>query len=252
MKIISYNVNGIRAAIKKGWLDWAKAVDADIICLQETKAHVDQLNISLFKELGYHSYWFSADKKGYSGVAILSKTEPTHVEYGCGNPAYDFEGRCIRADFDNISVMSVYMPSGSNPDRIAFKAEWNNFFTNYIASLNVKTQLVVSGDFNVCHQAIDIHNPIANKYTSGFLPSERAWLDHFFEMGFIDSFRYFNEEPHNYTWWSYMARARTKNLGWRIDYHAVAKELEKELKRSVILKDAVHSDHCPILLELNL
>lgn len=252
MKIISYNVNGIRAALKKGWIDWARTVNADIICLQETKANVDQLNTSLFEDLGYHHYWFSAQKKGYSGVAILTKVKPIHVEYGCGHSAFDFEGRCIRVDFEKFSVMSVYMPSGSNPDRIAFKAEWNNFFLNYINSLKVRDQLVVSGDFNVCHQAIDIHNPVANKNTSGFLPSERAWLSEFFEMGFIDSFRYFNVAPDHYTWWSYMARARPKNLGWRIDYHAVSEELEDKLRRSVILKEAIHSDHCPILLELNL
>lgn len=228
------------------------AVNPDVVCLQETKATSDQIDTSVLDELGYHHYWFSAHKKGYSGVAIFTKKEPVHIEYGCGNDLYDFEGRCIRVDFDHVSIMSVYMPSGSNPERIVFKADWNEFFTKYIGGLNVRDRLVISGDFNVCKESIDIHNPMANKNTSGFLPSEREWLIDFFDRGFIDTFRYFNSQPHNYTWWSYMARARPKNLGWRIDYHAVSKELEDKLKRSVILKDAVHSDHCPILLQLNL
>ena len=253
MKIISYNVNGIRAAMKKDLIVWLKAVNPDVICFQEIKATEDQVNVQLFEELGYHHYWFSAEKKGYSGVAILSKQKPNHVAYGCGIEASDYEGRVIRADFNDFSVVSVYMPSGSNIDRIGFKHDWNESFLEFVSNLQIAhPKLIISGDFNICHHAIDLHNPVANKNTSGFLPSERAWLDRFFEAGFIDSFRYFNQEPGNYTWWSYMARARPKNLGWRLDYHAVSSELENNLKRSVILKDAVHSDHCPILLELDL
>lgn len=252
MKIISYNVNGIRAAMKKDLIKWLKAVNPDVICFQEIKANEEQIDVGSFEDLGYHHFWFSAQKKGYSGVAILSKQKPSHVEFGCGIETSDAEGRVIRADFDVFSIISVYMPSGSNIDRIGFKHDWNESFLNYIAKLKLTIpNLIISGDFNICHHAIDIHNPVANKNTSGFLPSERAWLDRFFELGFVDSFRHFNQEPDNYTWWSYMARARPKNLGWRLDYHAVSSSLTDKMKRSVILKDAVHSDHCPILLQLS-
>lgn len=253
MKIVSYNVNGIRAAMKKGLVEWLKSSKPDVLCFQEIKANQDQIDEASLEELGYYCYWFSAEKKGYSGVGIISKIKPRHVEFGCEIDLANAEGRIIRADFNQFSVMSVYMPSGSNFDRVAIKEQWNQDFLCYIENLKKEIpHLIISGDFNVCHHAIDIHNPLANKNTSGFLPSERQWLSNFFELGFIDSFRYFNNQPHHYTWWSYMARARPKNLGWRIDYHAVSKSLESCLKRSVILKDAVHSDHCPILVELNL
>lgn len=252
MKIISYNVNGIRAAIKKDFLGWLKSTDADIVCLQEIKAHPDQINIFDFTELGYHTYWYPAQKKGYSGVAILSKTEPNHIEYGCGIEKYDVEGRVIRADFNDVSVMNVYMPSGtSGAERQAYKFEWLDDFYSYSQKLKTKLpNLVICGDYNICHTEIDIHNPKANANSSGFLPEERAWMTKFFNNGFIDSFRYFNPEPHNYTWWSYRANARVKNLGWRIDYLSVTQQLEERLHRSAILSEAKHSDHCPILLEI--
>jgi exodeoxyribonuclease III len=253
-KIISYNVNGIRAAINKGFFDWLKAVDPDVVCIQETKAHPDQLDLGIFDDAGYHHYWHSAEKKGYSGVAILTKTKPDRVEIGCGIDKYDCEGRVLRADFGDTSVMSVYMPSGSSGDlRQTFKMNWLGDFSDYIEKLKKERQkLIISGDYNICHKSIDIHNPIANANTSGFLPEEREWFDGFVESGFVDSFREFNQEPKNYTWWSYRAGARTKNLGWRIDYNMVTENLKDQLRRSVILKDAVHSDHCPVLLELEL
>ncbi len=254
MKIISYNVNGIRSAISKNWLQWLQASDADVVCLQEIKVQLDQIpmELKMIEDLGYHHYWYPAQKKGYSGVAILSKKKPNHVEYGCGHELFDYEGRMIRADFDDLSVISVYMPSGTTGDeRQTIKYELMDYFEKYVRELSWKyPELVISGDYNICHRPIDIHNPKSNANSSGFLPEERAWMEEFLNSGFIDSFRYFNNEPHNYTWWSFRAGSRDKNLGWRIDYQLVTKELEKRLKRVAILSEVKHSDHCPILLEL--
>ena len=248
--IISYNVNGIRAALKKGWAEWAKATNADVIGLQEIKAQTDQLDLSIFEDMGYHHYWFSAQKKGYSGVALLCKEKPLHVEYGCGIEKYDFEGRVIRADFKDYSVISVYFPSGSSGDiRQGFKMEFLSDFQDYIDGLKRKIpNLIISGDYNICHEPIDIHNPISNKNTSGFLPEERAWVTNFISNGFIDSFRHLNKEAHHYSWWSYRAASRERNKGWRIDYHMISKFLLPRLKRATILSEAKHSDHCPILI----
>lgn len=252
MRIITYNVNGIRAAMSKGLMDWIKQASPDVLCLQEIKATPEQVGVFEFEELGYHHYWYPAQKKGYSGVAIFSKTKPDNVSYGCGIKEYDDEGRILRADFGKLSVMSVYHPSGSSGDeRQAFKMKWLDDFSNYISKLKKeRPQLILSGDYNICHRAIDIHNPKSNANTSGFLPEEREWMEQFINSGFIDTFRYFNSEPHNYTWWSYRAGARGKNLGWRIDYNLATNNLEKNLKRSVILPEAMHSDHCPVLVEI--
>ena len=251
MKIASYNVNGIRAAIKKGFIDWLKAANPDLICLQEIKAQEDQLDLNLFTEAGYkYNYWFSAQKKGYSGVAILSKTEPNHIEFGTGIASMDFEGRNIRADFDGVSVMSLYLPSGTNDARLNHKLEYMDLFQDYINKLRQTVpNLVICGDYNICHEEIDIHNP-KMKGVSGFLPEERKWLGLFLNSGLIDSFRYLNPDLQQYTWWSYRANARANNKGWRLDYALATLPLQEKLKRCVILSDAVHSDHCPILLEL--
>jgi exodeoxyribonuclease III len=252
MKIITYNVNGIRSAIKKGFVEWVTATGADVICLQEIKANPDQIDLNLFHDLGYKSYWHPAQKKGYSGVATFSKIEPENFCIGCGIEKYDFEGRVLRLDFKDFSLMNVYMPSGSSGDlRQAFKFEWMEDFFNYIDALKKEhPNLVICGDFNICHQPIDIHNPKSNANSSGFLPEEREWLGKFFEHGFIDTFRHFNKEPHHYTWWSQRTNAREKNLGWRLDYLAVSRPMESRLKRTVILNEAKHSDHCPVLLEI--
>lgn len=252
-RIITYNVNGIRAAMGKGLIDWMKSAQPDILCVQEIKANPEQVGVFEFEELGYHHYWYPAQKKGYSGVAIFSKIKPDKVEYGCGIEAYDAEGRFIRADYGDLSVISVYHPSGSSgEERQDFKMQWLGDFQNYIKKLEKKRpKLVISGDYNICHKAIDIHNPVSNAKTSGFLPEEREWMEQFINSGYIDSFRHFNQEPHQYSWWSYRANSRAKNLGWRIDYNMVTKNLEKNLKRSVILPDAKHSDHCPVLLEID-
>ncbi len=251
-KIISYNVNGIRAAIKKGMLEWLKAVSPDIVCIQETKAQPDQIPVFDFEEAGYYHYWFSAKKKGYSGVGLLSKNKPDKVVKGMGIDKYDAEGRFIRADFGDISVVSVYHPSGSSGDlRQEFKMIWLEDFYAYVQELlKERPGLVISGDYNICHKPIDIHDPIRNATLSGFLPEEREWLTKFLESGFIDTFRYFDKRPHQYSWWSYRANARSKNLGWRIDYHMVNKHLENRLENAFILPDAVHSDHCPIQLNI--
>ena len=252
MTIISYNVNGIRAAIRKGFLEWLQQANPDIILLQETKAHKEQLDLKEIEEAGYpYHYWFSADKKGYSGVAILSKTEPKHIEYGTSIGHMDFEGRCIRADFDTFSVMSLYLPSGTNINRLEYKFRFMDEFQLYIDQLKTEVpNLIIGGDYNICHQPIDIHDPVRLKTVSGFLPEERAWIDGFMKSGFIDSFRYFNEEPDQYSWWSYRANARNNNKGWRIDYNLVSETLEDRLKRAVILPQVYHSDHCPVLVEI--
>ncbi|MDX1829663.1 MAG: exodeoxyribonuclease III [Lutibacter sp.] len=253
MKIISYNVNGIRAALKKGFIEWLTSANPDIICLQETKAHKEQLDIDVFEKAGYiYNYWFSAQKKGYSSVAILSKHKPNHVEYGTGIESMDFEGRNLRIDFDNFSLMSLYLPSGTNDARLDFKLNYMAEFQEYVNELkNNIPNLIICGDYNICHTEIDIHNPVQNKNTSGFLPVEREWLGKFIDSGFIDSFRYLNKEPHNYTWWSYRANARNNNKGWRIDYHMVSEPMKDRIKRAYILPEAKHSDHCPIVVEID-
>ncbi len=252
MTIISYNVNGIRAAIKKGFVEWLVAANPDVICLQEIKAQEDQLDLNLFAEAGYpHNYWFSAQKKGYSGVAVLCKSKPINVVYGTGIESMDYEGRNLRVDFPEVSIMSLYLPSGTNIQRLEHKFEYMDLFQSYIDELKKEIpNLVICGDYNICHEAIDIHDPVRNKNVSGFLPEERAWMSGFLASGFTDAFREFNSEPHHYSWWSYRANARANNKGWRLDYTLVANTIKETIKRAVILKEAVHSDHCPVLVEL--
>lgn len=252
MKLISYNVNGIRAAMNKGFLDWLAKESPDVIGLQEIKALETDVEFRLFQDLGYQVYWYPAVKKGYSGVAILTKVAPNIVHYGMGISAYDNEGRMIRADFDGFSFISAYFPSGTTGDiRQDFKYAFLDDVYGYIQDLKREhPALILSGDYNICHKAIDIHNPVSNKNTSGFLPDERAWMDKFVNLGYIDTFRAFNTNPGQYSWWSYRAGSREKNLGWRIDYHMASKEIENKLKSAVILQDVVHSDHCPVVLEL--
>ncbi len=253
MEIVSYNVNGIRAALKKGFLEWLASHNPSIICIQETKAQESQIDTPLFEELGYHCYWFSAEKKGYSGVGILTKEKPENIEYGIGMEKFDKEGRNLRADFKNFSVMSMYLPSGTNTDRLEYKFEYMDTLHTYLSDLK-KTfpNLIVCGDYNICHQAIDIHDPVRNVTVSGFLPEERAWLDTFVENGFVDSFRYLNKSPHQYSWWSYRANARNNNKGWRLDYAMVTMPLKQNIENVDILNEIKHSDHCPISVTLKL
>ena len=251
MKILSYNVNGIRAALNKGFADWLNAAEPDVICLQETKALEEQIDTSLFEQLGYRHFWHSAQKKGYSGVAILTKTNPINVQEGTGIEHMDIEGRVIRADYKNISVISLYLPSGTNLNRLEYKFKFMDDFQDYINSLKKNyPRLVICGDYNICHRAIDIHDPVRNKNVSGFLPEERQWIDTFINCGFVDSFRYLNPEPHQYSWWSYRANARINNKGWRIDYNLVSDNLKNKIKRAYLLPEVKHSDHCPVGLEL--
>ena len=213
----------------------------------------EQLDLKVFEEAGYlHNYWFSAQKKGYSGVAILSKTEPNHIEFGTGIESMDFEGRNLRADYNGVSVMSMYLPSGTNDARLAHKFEYMDMIKDYLTALrNDYPNLVVCGDYNICHEPIDIHNP-KMKGVSGFLPEEREWLGQFIDSGFIDSYRFLHPEKQEFSWWSYRANARANNKGWRLDYAMVSQPLQENIKRSVILTEAVHSDHCPIMLELEM
>ena len=254
IKILSYNVNGIRAALRKDLINWIKDVNPDIVCFQEIKANEDQFDTSLFEEMGYYNYWFSAQKKGYSGVGIISKIKPENVQIGTGIDFMDFEGRNLRLDFKKFSVMSLYLPSGTNINRLEFKFKYMYEFEKYIQSLKSEIpNLIIGGDYNICHQPIDIHDssPRMEK-VSGFLPKERAWIDKFIDSGFVDSFRLYNKLPHKYSWWSYRANSRNNNKGWRIDYLLVSKSLKQNISESYILDDVIHSDHCPIGINIKI
>ena len=254
MKIISYNVNGIRAAVRKGFIDWLQVANPDVICLQEIKANKEQLDLKLFEEAGYkYHYWFSAEKKGYSGVAILSKRKPNQVIYGADFNLASSEGRVLQADFDSVSIISLYLPSGTNDLRLDLKFQFMDDFFQYIDTLKKeKPNLVVCGDYNICHQEIDIHNPKGLQNVSGFLPEERQWMTKFINNDFIDSFRALNSNKVQYSWWSYRANARNNNKGWRLDYLMASKSLKNRLERAYILPEAKHSDHCPVVLELKM
>lgn len=253
LRIISYNVNGIRSAIKKGFIEWLSTDPADVICLQETKAIKDNIDCKAVNDLGYEDYWYSAQKKGYSGVAVFTRRKPDNVVYGNGHKVSDDEGRIIQLDFGNIRLINAYFPSGTSGDlRQAFKYEWLDEFYLYLDELKKNhPNLILCGDYNIAHQEIDIHDPKGNKKSSGFLPAERAWMDSFFANGFTDSFRHFNPDPHHYTWWSQrFPTVRLQNKGWRIDYINVTAPLVSSLVAARIYPDVKHSDHCPVYLEL--
>ncbi len=254
IKIISYNVNGIRSAISKGLVDWLKIAKPDVLCLQEMKVHKDDFDPKPFEALGYHCYMFDAAKKGYSGVGIFTKIKPDHIEVGMGMKQYDDEGRMLRIDIGDLSILSVYFPSGTTGDeRQAVKMKFLADVQLYLLKLaKTRTKLVVTGDYNIANNPIDIHNPVANKDTSGFKPEERDWMTKYFESGFIDTFRHFNKTPHQYSWWSFRANSRANNKGWRIDYIAVTKNLEKNLVEASIMMDVVHSDHAPVYCKLKI
>ena len=256
MRIISYNTNGIRAAIKKGFLEWLATNPADVICVQETKALQSDVDVSEFEKLGYTSHWFSAQKKGYSGVAIFTKRKPDAVIEGNGFVQSDFEGRVIRADFGELTILNCYFPSGTSGDeRQTYKYQWLKEMQQFVDELKkTRKQIILCGDYNIAHQPIDIHDPKGNKNTSGFLPEERNWLTEFFETGFIDTYRFKNPETvGGYSWWSQrFPSVRLQNKGWRIDYICVTTSLEESIKSATILPDIKHSDHCPIYVELDL
>lgn len=253
MRIVSYNVNGIRAAIKKGLLDWVKTDPADIICLQETKAVPGDVDRRPFEALGYYDYWFSASKKGYSGVAVFSKIKPDAVEYGNGHGPSDDEGRVIQLDFGDIRLINAYFPSGTSGDeRQDFKYQWLDEFFAWQKKLRKKyPNLILCGDYNIAHEEIDIHDPKGNKKSSGFLPEERAWMTRLLDDGWVDTFRVFHPEPHRYSWWSQrFPSVRLNNKGWRIDYINVTEPLRNRLQDADIWPDVKHSDHCPVYLSL--
>lgn len=252
MRVITYNLNGVRSAIKKGFIDWLKTDPADVVCVQEIKAEKENVDLKLFEDLGYHSYWFSAEKKGYSGVAVFTRIQPDNVVYGNGIAQSDQEGRVIRLDFGEVTVINAYFPSGTSGElRQTYKYQWLDEFFDYIAELRkARPNLIICGDYNIAHKEIDIHNPVSNKKSSGFLPEERAWMDKWFGNGFVDSFREFNKDPHHYSWWTVRANARANNKGWRIDYISVTDTLKEKLRGSAIYPDVVHSDHCPVFIDL--
>ena len=255
MRIISYNVNGIRAAFRKGFTDWLATDPADIICLQETKATREDVECHLLEELGYGHHWYSAQKKGYSGVAILSRIKPDKIFTGNRYEQSDFEGRVIRADFGNLSIINAYFPSGTTGEiRQAYKYQWLDEFYDYIQELRKKRRkLVIAGDYNIAHKAIDLHDPKSNVRTSGFLPEERAWMDKWFDAKMIDSFRHLHPEATGaYSWWTQrFPSVRLNNKGWRLDYLSVTKNLAGKIKSAGILPEVKHSDHCPVFVEID-
>ena len=252
MKIISYNVNGIRAAIKKGFWEWIGENDYDIICVQETKAHPEQVDLGPLEEMGYHHAFVSAEKKGYSGVATFSKKKPSKIILESGLEEFDREGRILRSDFGALTLLNCYFPSGTTGDvRQAVKYRFLDQFYDWVHELKKeRKKIIVVGDYNVAHEEIDLHNPKSNKKTSGFLPEERAWMTKWFDSGFVDTFRYVHPDMEQYSWWSYRAGARKNNKGWRIDYQSVTENLKPKIKDAHQLNDVVHSDHCPVYLEL--
>ena len=253
MKIVSYNLNGIRAAAKKGFYEWLSTENPDVICLQEIKALETDIDVVGLNMLGYYTHVFSAQKKGYSGVAIFSKLKPLSVQVGCGHELFDFEGRIIRLNFDQYSVLSIYLPSGTTGEvRQEIKMQFLTFFTNYLEQLReVHPRLVICGDYNICREPIDIHDPVGNKKSSGFLPEERQWFAHFLEKGYTDSFRsLFPVLKDQYSWWSYRANARENNKGWRIDYCITTDNLKNNIVAAGILPNVKHSDHCPVFVDL--
>lgn len=247
VKILTYNVNGIRAALGKDLTGFLKRENPDIVCFQEIKAQQDQIDEKVFEQLGYHCHWFSAQKKGYSGVGILSKIKPLNLVMGCGFEIFDYEGRVIQADFEGFSVISAYFPSGTTGEiRQDVKYAFLDYFYTYVHQVREKIpNLIICGDYNICHTEIDIHDPKGNKDNSGFLPEERAWMTKFFSSGFVDTFRYLNPGlKDQYTWWSFRANARNNNKGWRIDYISATESLKTAVKDAKILPADRQSDHC--------
>ena len=252
IRILSWNVNGIRAAYKKGFLDWLKKEQPDILCIQETKAHPEQLSDELLNVEGYHSYFSSAVKKGYSGVAIYSKLEPKSIKNGFGIEKFDSEGRILIAEYANFTLFNIYYPNGkARQERLDYKMEFYDAFLKYADKLKKKGKnIIVCGDVNTAHKEIDIARPKENEKISGFLPMEREWIDKFLSHGYLDTFRMFNQEPDNYTWWDQITRARERNVGWRIDYFYISESLKKKIKDAFIMSDVMGSDHCPIGIEI--
>ncbi len=254
MKLVTFNINGIRSGINKGLIAWLTTENADVVCFQEIKLAEYQLVEDDFKALGYDCFWHPAKKRGYSGVATLTKVSSRNVIYGMGSELYDEEGRCLTVEFDDFMLVNTYFPSGSSGDeRQQFKLKFLDDYILFISLLRrYNKPLIICGDVNICHQEIDIHNPKSNKNTSGFLPEEREWVTNFLSDGFVDAFRELNKEPHHYTWWTYRAGARKNNKGWRIDYFFVESSIKNRIENSQILSNVVMSDHCPVSLNISI
>ncbi len=252
--IVSYNVNGIRSAISKNLFDWVEKNPIDILCLQETKAQPDQVDFAPIEALGYRHFWHSAEKKGYSGVATFSRKEPELVIEGCGMEKYDREGRILRTDFGDWTLLNCYFPSGtSGEERQEFKYEFLDDFFNWIEDLKKeRPKLIVVGDYNIAHTENDIHSPKTNQKSSGFLPEERAWMTKWFNSGFTDAFRKVYPEKTEYSWWSFRANSRAKNKGWRIDYQSVTDNMKEKILDVHQINEAVHSDHCPVWMKIDI
>ena len=252
MKILSWNVNGLRAVHKKGFIEWLQSESPDILCIQETKAAREQLPRALKSIEGYHAYFCEAKKKGYSGVAIYTKIKPKIVEYGFGISKFDSEGRILIADYDDFVLLNIYFPNGKMSDeRLTYKLEFYDALLDYANKLKEDDKnVVICGDLNTAHKEIDIARPKANEKNSGFLPIERAWIDKFLSQGYIDTLRMFNKNPDQYTWWSYRGGARSRNVGWRLDYFFVNEEFKDKVKFAYILPEVMGSDHCPVGVDI--
>lgn len=238
----------------KGLITWMDAHQADIVCLQETKANPEQVDFGPFEAMGYRHYWHSAEKKGYSGVVTFCREEPSLIRAGCGIPEYDREGRILRTDFEGFTLLNCYFPSGtSGEDRQGFKMQFLGDFFEWVNELRKeRPNLIIVGDYNIAHREIDIHDPVGNKKSTGFLPEERAWLTQWFDSGFTDTFRHLHPQKTEYSWWSFRANARANNKGWRIDYISVSNSLAGGLRGAGHISEARHSDHCPLVVELEI
>jgi len=246
-------VNGIRAVLKKGFVEWFWREQPDILCIQETKAQEEQIPDTIRKAEGYYTYFASAERRGYSGVGFLTRQKPKRIRKGLGIKKFDKEGRVIIADYERFSILNVYFPNGKiSKERLRYKMAFYDAFLEYVVNLKNKGQrLIVCGDVNTAHTEIDLARPKENAKVSGFLPEERAWIDKFLSHGFIDTFRLFNKAGGNYTWWDLKTRARERNVGWRIDYFYIGSHLRRRLRSAFILSDVMGSDHCPIGIEIN-
>jgi exodeoxyribonuclease-3 len=252
LRILSWNVNGLRAICKKGFVDWLQKTQPDILCIQESRLSMDQIPNDVKNIENYHIYIRTAERKGYSGVMLFCKQDPSEVEYGIGVEKFDIEGRVIIAEYDPFTLLNVYFPNGrSSPERLDYKMDFYNTFLKFVDKLKAKGKhLVICGDLNTAHKEIDLAHPKENEHHSGFLPIEREWIDKFLKHGYIDTFRTFNKDPDNYSWWDYKTRARERNVGWRLDYFFISKSLKTKLKSGFILPEVMGSDHCPIGIDI--
>lgn len=248
IRILSWNINGIRAVSKKGFLPWLKKESPDILCLQEIKATVPQIPNELKYVPGYEAYWYPAQRPGYSGVGTYSKIKSAKVNYGWGIGRFDSEGRALETEYDNFTLFNIYYPNGKmGPDRLKYKMDfYEAILAHFLKLRKAGKKLVICGDYNTAHKEIDLARPKENSKISGFLPIERAWMDKLVENGFIDTFRVFNQKPDQYSWWDLRTGARKRNIGWRIDYHFISDDLKKNLDDAFIMPDVIGSDHCPV------